>query len=49
VQRFGGDEKRSLHCAIVPPKPHRAPGCVIKAALVRETKRHGLARADGEN
>src|SRR4029077_7715131 len=45
-QRFGIDEKRSLHGAIVPPKPHCASRCVVKAALVRKTKRHGLARAD---
>src|ERR1700722_374284 len=39
-QRFGIDEKRRLHGAIVSPKPHGAPRCVIKAALIRKAKRH---------
>src|SRR3984885_9689824 len=47
-QRFGIDEKRCLHCAIVSPKPHGAPCCVIKAALIWKTKRHGLARHAAE-
>src|ERR1700722_273631 len=47
-QRFGIDEKRCLHCAIVSPKPHGAPCCVIKAALIWKTKRHGLARRAAE-
>ena len=41
-QRFGIDEKRCLHGAIVSPKPHGAPRCIIKAALIRKTKRHGF-------
>src|SRR5277367_762971 len=39
-QRFGIDEKRCLHGAIVTPKPHGAPRCIIKAALIRKAKRH---------
>src|ERR1700690_2041954 len=41
-QRFGIDEKRWLHGAIVSPKPHGAPRCIVKAALIRKTKRHGF-------
>src|ERR1700681_118705 len=47
LQRFGIDEKRCLHGAIVSPKSHGAPRCIEKAALVWKTKRHGLARAPG--
>jgi len=44
LQRIGIDEKRCLHCVIVPPKPHGLPRCIVKAALIWKTKRHGLNR-----
>src|SRR5208282_3006255 len=45
LQRIGIDEKRCLHRAVVPPKPHGTPRCIVKTALIWETKRHGLGRA----
>ena len=45
LQRFGSDEKRCLHRAIVTPKADGTPRCIIKAALIRKTKRHGVGRA----
>jgi hypothetical protein len=37
-------EKRSLHRAIVSPKPNRAPGRIIEAALIWKTK-HDRSRS----
>ena len=45
LQRIGIDEKRCLHRAIVTPKAHGTPRCIIKAALIRKTRRHGVGRA----
>ena len=45
LQRIGIDEKRCLHRAVVPPKPHGTPRCIIKTAFIWKTKRPGLARA----
>ena len=45
LQRIGIDEKRCLQRAIVTPKADGTPRCIIKAALIRKTKRHGLGRA----
>src|SRR4029077_15283477 len=44
-KRIGIDEKRCLHRAIVTPKADGTPRCIIKAALIRKTKRHGVGRA----
>ena len=37
-------QKRCLLRAIVTPKADGTPHCIIKAALIRETKRHGVGR-----
>ena len=38
------NEERSLHRTIVPPKPNRAPGRIIEAALIWKTK-HDRSRS----
>src|SRR5215831_1987562 len=40
LQRVLGDEECNLHRAVVPPKTHRAPRCIERAALVGKTQRH---------
>ena len=43
LQRVFSHEKRCLHRAIVPPKSHRPPRRVVRAALIRETR--GMIRS----
>jgi hypothetical protein len=45
LQRIFIHEKRSLHGAVVPPKTHGTPRCVIRSALIRKIERHSADTA----